>query len=168
MEVSKPTLNTRGQSYTFQIICKEPEACGLRAVGPPSPTLEDLSGVISLFVKAAADHFPSAIEIDDLHNTWNTPHDDEDYSDTIEALWIPKAIQVSPIRTDIDWVIHSIGRNLVPADKNPGRAAIHRRRVREARLRAAAAKLHAEKLAEAYFMKYGPNLLSEAESSLSD
>jgi len=40
--------------------------------------------------------------------------------------------------------------------------------VREARLRAAAAKLRAEQLAEAYFSKYGPELLSDAESSLSE
>lgn len=168
MEVSKPVLNTKEQSYLFQVRCKDLRACGIHTVGPP--VARDISGVLALFVTAAQEHFESELQFDDIQHIW-----DAHYEGTAcpigaftEVWWVPKRFLITPFLVSIEWTISSIGPGSTPAKATPGKAALHRRRVREARLRAAAAKLRAEQLAEAYFSKYGPELLSEAESSLSE
>jgi hypothetical protein len=169
MDVSAPKLNAKEQSYLFQVQCKDARACSIHTVGPP--IARDISGILDLFIRNAQIHFESGIEIEEVKHTWDMFYDGEDriIEDFTEAWWIPKQILVTPLLISIEWMISSIGPGAeAPARVSPGKAALHRRRVREARLRAAAAKLHAESLAEAYFRKYGPEMLSDAESSLSE
>jgi len=147
--------------------CTDRRACSIRTVGNPSAG--DISGILSLFITAAQSHFESELEFEDIQHIWDRQCDGtaHDIGDSTEVWWIPKRILITPLLVSIEWMISSIGPGEAPA-KAPGKAAVYRRRVREARLRAAAAKLRAEQLAETYFRRYGPELLSDAESSLSE
>jgi len=167
MEVSRPVLDAKEQSHTFQVRCIDPKACGLRRTGSPTATSDDVSGVVRLFMK----HAPDGVEIDldDVCNIWNSHYEGEPYTitDDTEIHWIPEEVRITPLHASIKWVIFSVGPGS-PAIGLPGKAALHRRRIRDARLRVAAARLRAEQLAEAYFTKYGPGLLGDDDSSLSD
>ena len=160
-------LDAKEQSHTFKLRCIDPKACGLRLTGSPAVTPEDVSGVIRLFIKNAPDGVE--LELDDVRHVWNSEREGEPYivEDDAEIHWIPKSIRITPLYVSIEWVIFSIGPGS-PALGLPGKAALHRRRIRDARLRVAAARLRAEQLAEAYFTKYGPALLGDDDSSLSD
>jgi hypothetical protein len=169
MEVSKPLLDTKNQSYLFHVRCTNIQACRIRTIG--EPVAKDISGVLALFIAGAQTHFESELEIDDIKHIWDVTYEGAPYAinSSTEIWWIPKRVLMTPFLVSIDWAISSVGPGTdAPAKATPGKAAIHRRRVREARLRTAAAKLRAEQLAESYFAKYGPELLSDAESSLSE
>jgi hypothetical protein len=167
MEVSRPVLDVKGQSHTFQIRCTDIKACGLRLTGQPRVSLNDISGVLQLFIQNAPDQVE--IELDDLRHIWNTQYEGELYNiaDDTEIQWIPKIVRITPLYVSIEWIIFALGPGS-PALSLPGKAALHRRRIREARLRVAAARLRAEQLVEAYYTKYGPALLGDDDSSLSD
>ena len=171
MEVSKPVLNKKDQSYLFQVNCTDPAACSIRTVG--APVAKDISGILNLFLTATRDHFESGLEFEDVQHIWDTHREGGvvDIGDTTEIWWAPKRILITPFLVSIEWMIVSVGAapGGAPAQNaTPGKAGLQRRRVREARLRAAAAHLRAERLAEAYYRKYGPELLSDADSSLSE
>ena len=161
-------LDTKKQSYLFHVRCTNIGACRIRTLG--DPVAKDISGVLALFIAAAQTHFESELEIDDINHIWDATYEGSLYpiNSSTEIWWIPKLVLVTPFLVSIDWTISSVGPGTTPAKATPGKAAIHRRRVREARLRAAAARLTAEQLAESYFSRYGPELLSDAESSLSE
>ena len=172
MEVSRPVINVKDRSYTFKINCTDVSKCCLRSRSTSTPSKRDISGVVTIFAVAASEFFPSSLDVgellDQVHNEWK--RDDDEIDDWSFITWIPSMIKISPIDTAIDWVIHSIDApgQSAKSKEHPGKAAIYRRRIREARLKAAAAELHAANLVEGYYRKYGQTLLNESDSSLSE
>ena len=191
MEISHPSWNTEKRTYTFEIEVNDISACSILThglYGLDAPPYNDISGIVSMFLAESAQYFQSPIRpeyfIARVKHNW-ADVEDLGFAGTPRVRWIPTTIRIFTSRFEIDWEVNSIEKDIIPSGfvEGPVETPISpelegavdllpvtraRRRVREARLRVAAARLRAEHLVESYYKKYGDSILTDSDSLSSD
>ena len=169
MNVSAPTWSPASTSYTFDIYVTDPSKCSIETRGQDPPFAEDLSGMASLFIAGSDKHFVAPLTVKQFikqaTHKWNRVFDEE-LTDDLRITWIPLLIRVIKGGFEIEWGIHSVDRTIQirPEFITPeeGDRARRRQKIRESRLRLAAAQLNAERLVANYYSKYGGATLSDS------
>jgi len=169
MNVSAPVWSPASTSYSFDIYVTDASKCFIQTRGQDPPFAEDLSGMASLFIAATAKHFAAPLTAKQFMNQakhrWNRLFDEE-LTDDLRINWVPLTIRVIKGGFEIEWGVHSVDRTIQirPEFITPeeGARALRRQKIREARIRLAAAQLNAERLVAAYYSKYGGATLSDS------
>jgi len=169
MNVEAPIWSPASTSYTFNIYVTDASKCMVQTRGTDPAFADDLSGMASLFIAGSAKHFVQPLTVKHFirHavHKWNRAFDEE-FTDDLRINWVPLTIRVIKGSFEIEWGIHSIDRTLQirPEFITPEAddRARRRQKIRESRLRLAAAQLNAERLVAAYYSKYGGGTLSDS------
>ena len=164
-----PTWSPALTSYSFNIYITDASKCMIQTRGQDPPFADDLSGMAALFIAGSAKHFVQPLSVKQFIrqavHKWNRVFDEE-FTDDLRINWIPLTIRVVKGHFEIEWGIHSIDRTVLiePEFITPeaGDRARRRQKIRESRLRLAAAQLNAERLIASYYSKYGGAALSDS------
>lgn len=195
-KVNKPTFDPANKSYVLLI--HDPSVLSIETSDPTRIVFEGgakeyLDAFCVEFLKQASPYFSKRLEPSVFHqrlaHAFSNLEDRVDSSpDTFVASWIPARVTFFASRYEIQWVLtdlqikESPGNTTVVVDNLPvspdtpkkveGGSVVPqkilRQKIRQARLKAALAKLHVERLVERYYTKYGNfDGFSDSDSELS-
>jgi hypothetical protein len=183
LEVGKPVFDSSMRAHSFEISGCSPFEYTTTVTD--SFEVERCAPAISRFIKEfieqASKYFSKPLtEEVFLARTEHTYEGEENSSgDRLKVSWIPAFVLFYPTRYIIHWRLISTeslpGEHssfIVPSATgtaiSPVTGSTWKKRIRRARLRAATAKLHLEKLTERYYAHYGNfDGLEDSESELS-
>jgi hypothetical protein len=187
--VGQPTHDSIRKCYELEI--RDGPSFQGRLVSPFEPDLrgarsQQYEEFITEFLKQASHHFSKpldkAIFIQRISHSYST---DEDLSgSSLKSLyWIPARVLFYPSLYEFQWILAQVERVErveeapgCPPDKPVEKKPILtmseqkrlRKKIRQARLKCALARLHVEQITEKYYNKYGNfDGLSDADSELS-
>lgn len=170
MNVSSPIWDSLASSYSFDIFVTDVSKCTVQTRGRDPIFAEDVSGVGSLFIEASVKYFIHPLNLQHFirnsRHTLNADRIEGGLSDHLRVNWIPLTVRVINGLFEIQWGAHSVDRTVQIPGEMPipesGERARRRQKIRESRLRLAAAKLNAQQLVAAYYEKYGGATLSDS------
>jgi hypothetical protein len=184
--VGQPSHDSTKKCYTFKI--HEPPPFQGVLVTPFEPDLkvasnDEFNNFVDEFLNQASPYFSKPLDKNIfMQRVFHSYSTDEDLSGSpIKTLsWIPDHIVFYSSRYEIRWILSQLERievsSGVPPDKPVRKQPVLtvseqkrlRKKIRQARLKCALARLHVEQITEKYYRKYGNfDGLSDADSELS-
>ena len=184
--VGQPTHNSTKKCHELEI--RDGPIFQGRIEDPFEPDLQgvlsqQLDEFITEFLSEASRHFSKPLDkgvfIQRIAHSYST---DEDLSGgPLKSLsWIPARVLFYPTRYEFQWNLAHLERVEAPPGRLPDKAVAKqpvltmseqkrlRKKIRQARLKCALARLHVEQITEKYYKKYGNfDGLSDADSELS-